>query len=115
MSVAYITFKVVLRDQDGNEITLPAKVEWLQGGDNDVRVVTYVDVGTGEVLDKWEGSNTSLEVSIEPLCFNVYGDNVDCPGEVKDYLEQSGKASLSWVYNPNGDSSIYLKFTEVVE
>jgi len=115
MSVAYVSFKVTLKDAQGNELILAAsKVEWLQGGDSDVRVVAYIGLEEGEALDNWESNKTTLDVSIEPICNDALGNPLDCPQSVRDYLEQTGKASLTWAYNPNGDSEIYLKF-EVIE
>ncbi len=113
-----IAFKVTL-DDGANKLELePCQVEWLEGGDTKVRVNAAVDVGQGDVLDKWESSGTELSVDIVPSRCARRGPAGDlisspCSEEVKDYVSQSGKGKISWVYNPSGDSQIIIEFTEV--
>ena len=105
-------FKVTLNDGTNN-VELYGYVTWLEGGDNNVRVDAVVNDDIGEILDNWESNATSLTVDITPICYDDFGRVVECPAEVVDYNSQSGTATLKWVYNPNGASSIYLTFSSI--
>ena len=111
-------FTVTLSDGTNTVTLANAKVIWLEGGDNKVQVKTVVTVDQGEILDAWETKKTSLKVQITPSkCEkkSIYGDFVEtpCTSEITDYASQSGTATLTWTYNPSGESTIELTFTTI--
>ena len=111
-------FTVTLSDGTNTVTLSDAKVVWLEGGDNKVQVRAVVTVDQGEILDAWETKKTSLKVQITPTkCETIsnYGDRVEthCTSEITDYASQSGTATLTWVYNPSGESTIELTFTTI--
>lgn len=104
-----IIFRVKMSDGT-DTIRLKGDVIWLEGGDTKVEVDAPVTIEQGEVLDKWESSQTKLNVSIEPICLDVMGREIVCPDEIEEYNSQEGTATMTWIYNPNGISKIILTF-----
>ena len=108
-------FEITLSDNNSTLKLSTNRVEWLEGGDSKVQFRAYVGVSQGQLLDKWESSQSLLEVSIVPVeCGEVDESgqviSSDCDEDLVDYNSQSGKAKVSWVYNPTGPSKILLEF-----